>query len=109
MAGELLKPIYSSRSDDPSAGEAVERFVVALAERIDLLQDAEADGDIGQLMALIGGLVVEADAAGFDAFARVARALDAACSDDDPKLTRENLLELTEIAQRIRLGYKGSA
>jgi len=109
MAGEPLKPIYSSRRDDPSAGETVDRFVVDLAERIDLLQDAEAAGDVGQLMALIGGLTVAADAAGFDVFAAVARAIDAACSKDDPKLVRDKLLELTEIAQRIRLGHKGSA
>jgi hypothetical protein len=109
MPAELLKPIYSSRSDDPDLGEAVDRFVIGLAERIDLLQDAEADGDLAQLAGLASGLIVEADAAGFEALARTARALEAACSDDEPKAARKQLLGLTEIAQRIRLGHKGSA
>ena len=108
MPAELLKPIYSSRSDDPSVGEAVDRFVIGLAERIDLLQDAEADGDLAQLAVLASGLIVEADAIGFEAFARTARALEAACSDDEPEAARKQLLGLTEIAQRIRLGHKGA-
>jgi HPt (histidine-containing phosphotransfer) domain-containing protein len=109
MSAELLKPIYSSRCDDPAAGDAVDRFVVGLAERIDLLQDAEVDGDFARLAELAEGLVVEADSSGFGALAGVAQALESACRGDDPKAAREKLLELTEIAQRIRLGHKGAA
>jgi hypothetical protein len=108
MSAEPLKPIYSSRSEDSSAGDAVDRFVIRLAERIDALQDAEADGDLARLAALTGELIVEADAAGFEAFASTAAALEAACFGDEAKAARERLLDLTEIAQRIRLGHKGA-
>lgn len=109
MPAERLKPIYSSRSDDPSVDEVVDRFVVGLAERIDMLQDAEADGDLAQLAALAGELTRAADAAGFEALTSIAKALEAACSDDEPQSARKRLLGLTEIAQRVRLGYKGAA
>jgi hypothetical protein len=109
MPAEHLTPIYSSRSDDPHLGEVVDRFVIGLAEQIDLLQDAEANGDLAQLAALTGGLIVEAEAAGFETLAHTARALQAACSGDEPKAARKQLLGLTEMAQRIRLGHKGAA
>ncbi len=109
MPGEQLKPIYSSRSEDASVDDAVDRFVICLAERIDTLQDAEADGDLAQLAALTGELIVEADTAGFGAFASTAEALEAACFGDEAKAAHERLLDLTEIAQRIRLGHKGVA
>ena len=109
MPAERLKPIYSSRSDDPSVDEVVDRFVVGLAERIDMLQDAEADGDLAQLAALARGLIAAANEAGFEALAGIAKALEAACCDDEPQSARERLLGLTEIAQRIRLGYRGAA
>jgi len=109
MPQEHLKPIYSSRSEDASAGAAVDRFVIRLAERIDALQDAEADGDLAQLAALAGELIAEAAAAGFEAFASTGEALGAACGDGDAEDARERLLELTQIAQRIRLGHKGAA
>ena len=109
MSAEHLKPIYSSRSEDASVDEVVDRFVIRLAERIDALQDAEADGDFAQLAALTGELIVDAAAAGFEAFASTAEALESACGGDEAKAAHERLLDLTEIAQRIRLGHKGSA
>ncbi len=109
MPVEPLKPIYSSRSDDPSGGDAVDRFVIRLAERIDALQDAEADGDLAQLTALANELRVEADAAGFEALVSFAKTLESACLGDDAEAARELLLDLTEIAQRIRLGHRGAA
>jgi HPt (histidine-containing phosphotransfer) domain-containing protein len=107
MPAELLKPIYSSHSDDPSISTDVDRFVIGLAERIDRLQDAEATGEISQLTSLAGELIAAAEAAGFGALASVAASLEADCADGDSKDARERLLELTQIAQRVRLGYKG--
>jgi len=109
MCAELLKPIYSSRCDDPAFGEAVDEFVISLAEHIDMLQDAEADGDGARLAELTGRLVAEAEAAGFRTLARAAKDLDAACSNGAPEIARAKLLDLTLIAQRVRLGHKGSA
>ena len=108
MPAEHLKPIYSSRTEDPSVDGDVDRFVVHLAERIDLLQDAEADGNLAQLAARTSGLIAAAGAAGFEALAVATKALKAACTEDEAKAARERLIELTEIAQRIRLGHKGA-
>jgi len=109
MPEEPLKPIYSSHSEDSSDGDVVDRFVIRLAERIDGLQDAEADDDLAQLAALTRKLVAEAEQAGFGALVSFAKTLEAACLSDDGKAARERLLGLTEIAQRIRLGHKGAA
>jgi hypothetical protein len=103
-----MKPIYSTLGDDPSSGEAIDSFVVGLAERIDMLQDAEAGGDLAQLAGQASLLIVEAAEAGFAAFEKVGKELEAACFEKDGKAARQRLVELTELSQRIRLGYKGS-
>jgi HPt (histidine-containing phosphotransfer) domain-containing protein len=109
MPPDVLKPIYSSHSEDSSDDDVVDRFVIRLAERIDVLQDAEADGDLAQLAALANELMLEADEAGFEALVSFAKSLEAACLGDDAEAARERLLDLTEIAQRIRLGHRGAA
>jgi HPt (histidine-containing phosphotransfer) domain-containing protein len=109
MSALDMKPIYSSHSDDPTVGEAVDRFVIGLAECIDQLQDAEVDGDLCGLASLAAGLRAEADAAGYAALAGVSEALEVACIDENSEAAREKLIELTEIAQRVRLGHKGAA
>jgi HPt (histidine-containing phosphotransfer) domain-containing protein len=108
MSEESRKPIYSSRIDDPSDSDTIDRFVIRLAERIDVLQDAEADGDLAHLEALAGELLVEAREAGFEALVAFAETLEGACVGGDSEAARERLLELTEIAQRIRLGHRGA-
>jgi HPt (histidine-containing phosphotransfer) domain-containing protein len=109
MATDPPKPIYSTCGDDPDVGEALDHFVIGLAERIDILQDAEASGDFPQLASLAGQLAVDAEATGFGALASAAQALESACFGGDPKLARETTLDITEITQRIRLGHKGAA
>jgi HPt (histidine-containing phosphotransfer) domain-containing protein len=109
MTAERLKPIYSSRRDDSPDGDAVDRFVIQLGERIDELQDAETDGDLTLLAALASELTDEADAAGYDAFVRCAKLLEDACLAGDTEDARDRLLDLTEIAQRIRLGHRGAS
>jgi HPt (histidine-containing phosphotransfer) domain-containing protein len=108
MSAEPPKPIYSSRSDDPDAGESLELFLVGLAERIDVLQDAEASGDFRQLAALAGRLASDAENTGFGVLASAAHTLESACFGGDPKLAREATLDITDLAQRVRRGHKGS-
>jgi len=109
MSAERLKPIYSSRSEDSRDGDAIDRFVIHLGERIDELQDAEAEGDLTLLAALASELMAEADAAGYDSFVSYAKELEAACLGEDAEAAREQLLDLTEITQRIRLGHRGAS
>ena len=108
MTDETPKPIYSTCGDDPQVGEALERFVIGLAERIDVLQDAEIAGDFRDLAALAGQLACDAEAIGFGALAAAAHSLESACFSGDPSLARECTYDITDISHRIRLGHKGS-
>ncbi|MFQ5417050.1 MAG: hypothetical protein ACE5FL_08415 [Myxococcota bacterium] len=108
MADATLKPIFSSLEEDPEAGVAIDAFVVGLGERVDMLQDAEVEGDLRQLAALAGGVITEADKAGFAPLSDVAKRLESACFDGDAVMARACLCELTDAAQCVRLGHKGA-
>src|SRR4029450_7356844 len=58
-------PIHSHFEDDPSHADAIEAFVVALAERVDALQDNEAGGDWPRLLAGAEELARAARQAGY--------------------------------------------
>ncbi len=104
----MRNPIYSSRAEDPDLIERIEAFVIELAERVDELQDAEFKGDSAQLRGFAGSLANEADAIGFGSLAASARAVEGCAETDDPDEVREVLLDLTEIAKRIRMGHRGA-
>jgi hypothetical protein len=76
---ERIRPIFSSRADDPE-----------------------------QLAAFARDLGADAEALGYEALARVARAVEAAAREEKSDEAHENLLKLTEIAYRIRLGHRGA-
>ena len=101
-------PIRSSLADDPTAEESIERFVISLAERIDALQDAESRGELGRLAVQTRALVIDAEDRGFDALARGAEMLVERCREDDGDGAHKQLVELTAIAHRIRLGHSGA-
>ena len=103
------QPIYSTLAHDPDAGESIDAFVIAIAERIDLLQDTESKGELGQVRRLAHQLVVDAEATGFDSLSRCAAVVEACCLEDDAETVYKNLVELTRIARRVRLGHRGSA
>ncbi|MFP8880874.1 MAG: hypothetical protein VCE43_16260 [Myxococcota bacterium] len=101
-------PIYSSRAEDPDLIVSIEDFVIGLAERIDELQDAEFKGDSEQLQSFAISLAQEADALGFDLLAASAHAVEGCSGAFDGDEVREVLLDLTEIAKRIRRGHRGA-
>jgi hypothetical protein len=103
------QPILSSLADDPAEGEAIDAFVVGLAERVDALQDCEARGALAPLSESVVALAEDADKVGFDLLARVARCIGDACGANAADAARKGLVELTEIARRIRLGHRGAA
>jgi len=105
---ERLVPIYSTRDEDPEIREALEDFVVHLAERVDLLQDAESAGDLPQLRALADLLAEDAQEYGFAALSELATLVSRCCEEDKPENARTVLGEATEIARRIRLGHRGA-
>lgn len=102
-------PIYSSRADDPDLGERIDAFVLVLAERIDALQDAESRAELVQVATLARTLGCDAEAAGYDACARCAAEIETASLGGAAQETHGRLVELTEIATRIRLGHRGAA
>ena len=105
---EKIRPIFSSRADDPALAEAIDAFVIGLAERIDDLQDADGEVDLSRLAALARDLAADAEPAGYEPLARVARPVEAAARDEKPDEAHENLVKLTEIAYRIRMGHRGA-
>lgn len=104
----MRNPIYSSRADDPEFVESIEEFIIGLAERVDALQDAEFKGDYTQLESLSLDLARRADELGFGSLAASAGALEGCCGARDPEELREVLLDLTEIAKRVRMGHRGA-
>jgi hypothetical protein len=102
------RPIYSTRADDPTAEASIQAFVVTLAERIDALQDAQRCGELGRLAVQARALVLDADARGFESLARTAEMLVTRCREEDAEGALKELVELTGIARRIRLGHPGA-
>jgi len=105
---DRLTPIYSVHTEDPTKADAIDEFVIQLAERIDHLQDAESEGDMARLIELAESLTRDAENVGYADFIRVAQtALDAA-QDGKADEAHAALVELTDLSHRIRLGHRGS-
>jgi hypothetical protein len=101
-------PLYSRLIDDPSSWDAIDEFVVGVAERVDHLQDADSRGDFVELDRLASELARDAREAGFDLLADVARAVQAACRDGSKKPAHDGVVAVTDLACRIRLGHRGA-
>jgi HPt (histidine-containing phosphotransfer) domain-containing protein len=104
----MTKPILSSRSDEPEVTEAIEAFIVGLAERVDELQDAEFKGDLQDLAILAHKLGTIANELGFELLAASASDLERCCLKDGVDQVRDTLIDLTEIAKRVRMGHRGA-
>jgi hypothetical protein len=102
-------PIFSTSEDDPAQTQTINRFVVTLAEKVDRLQDAELEGDFGQLSTLATQLGECAQALGYLPMAQVASTVVRACREEKLEDARVAMLELTDTSSRIRRGHRGSA
>ena len=101
-------PIYSTLASDPTTADALDAFVLALAERVDDLQDLDAGSDMKELAPAAAQLGVDATKVGFDPLASTADAVEQACREGSRNDVHKGLVELTEIARRIRLGHRGA-
>jgi hypothetical protein len=101
-------PIRSRLAGDPSVGDAIDAFVVGLAERVDALQDCEARGALRELSRSAGELGSDAAEVGFDGLSGAACSIQQVCGHGVAEDARKALEELTEIARRIRLGHRGA-
>ena len=103
------KPIYSFHEDEPELQEAINGFVIALAERLDTLQDLHSIGDLAHLGESCRELANEAERLGYPLLASVARATVEACQDGKAAASEEGLIEMTELTQRVRQAHRGAA
>lgn len=102
-------PICSEFEDDPAIRERIDEFVVGIGERVDALQDSHTTGDPRHLAELVRSLAAQAGELGFAPLAESARRVAEHCENRDLKQAEEELLALTEISVRIRLGHRGAA
>jgi hypothetical protein len=103
------RPIVSTRAEDPDFDERIDRFVIGLGEQVDGFQDAESAGDRSALEALAAGLERDALALGYPPLAEAARRVALACSDPAGEALRKSVVDLTEVAQRVRRGHRSAA
>ena len=102
-------PILSRLAEDSSVGDAIDAFVVNLAERVDALQDCELRGALSELSERAAALGAEAAEVGFDTLSDTTCSIREACGRDAAADARKAVEELTEMARRIRLGHRGAA
>jgi hypothetical protein len=108
MDGSKL-PIYSKYEDDPHLQDEISDFVIALAELVDSLQDAQSVSDYEQLEMLSGDLATQSSHLGYLELSEAAEQVSGACKDRDGEIAQECMMELTEVSRRIRLGHRGAA
>ena len=109
MPEDTPKPIMSTRETDPSAQEAIDQFVVTLAEQVDALQDADLEGDLDLLGDLARKLAERAEDLGYAPLVAIATVVSDACRDQKIEDAVGAMVDLTQISTRIRKGHRGSA
>jgi hypothetical protein len=107
--GARVPPLYSALEDDPGQHEAIDRFVVELGQHVDQLQDLEALNRLPELGSLARELAERAGRTGYALLADAARQAAEAAAEGKREATHDALVELTELARRVRLGHRGAA
>ncbi|MEM7412895.1 MAG: hypothetical protein AAF430_21865 [Myxococcota bacterium] len=101
-------PIHSCYDDDPEHTEAIDGFVLALAERVDELQDLEAGGDFRSLEQRAAHLATDAERCGYLPLRRSAEEVGTAAQERNGEIAHKALVELTDVARRVRQGHRGA-
>jgi hypothetical protein len=106
---ERKAPIRSTQEDIPELAEEIDRFVIGLAERIDSIQDAELVESFSQVALLSRQLSTDADRLGYPGMAQNAKSVAMAAEDGKTDSLQDLVIELTDLAQRVRRGHRGAA
>jgi hypothetical protein len=88
--------------------DAIDRFVLALAEAVDALQDAYSASDCTRLDRLARDLATDAEFLGYAPLAQLAEDVASCAVREKQEEARVVLEDLTGIAQRIRMGHRGA-
>jgi hypothetical protein len=109
MPEDISPPIFSTREDDPTASEAIDQFIVTLAEQVDALQDADLEGDLKGLGTLATELAERSEDLGYAPLVAVARAVADACRDHKLEDAMAAMVDLTQVSCCIRKGHRGAS
>lgn len=109
MAPQSTPAIISALAAHPDYEERLQSFVLALGERIDACQDAEAAARFPELHQLTEALARDAKTLGYAPLERAALRVGAACDEGTPESVRKATEELTFTASRVRQGHRGGA
>jgi hypothetical protein len=99
-------PIYSLLVDDEGLAR-LDAFVVALGERIDSIQESEQLGQPEETAKRAADLAADAVTMGLPPLGEAAQRVVASCLAADAERLHEAVVELTEVATRVRLGHRG--
>ncbi len=102
-------PMRSTQEDVAELAEDIDRFVIVLAERVDAIQDAELANCAGEIASLSRQLSSDAERVGYPAMAQTAKSTAMAAEDGKIEAMQEQIIEMTDLAQRIRRGHRGGA
>lgn len=103
------KAVYSEFERDHTLDEAIGKFVLSLAARIDRMQDLQIRGDLGELKVHALELSLLARKMGYPLLANLCQKLLDSCVFEHHPRVLDTLIELTRLAHRVRLGHRGAA
>lgn len=101
-------PIYSTLEESPEHRDAIDEFVIGLAERVDVLQDVECEHDLERLGVLARELAELSRSVGYPPLAEAAERICRACEEDKSDAAEQALVEVTALSQQVRLGHRGA-
>jgi len=100
-------PIRALLFDDESLVR-LDGFVVALGESIDAIQDSEHAGQLEETAKRAADLAREAASLGLPPLATAALRVVASCRGTDAARAHADIVELTDVVRRVRLGHRGA-
>ena len=106
---EHKPPIRSTQEDVAELAEDLDRFVIALAERVDAIQDAELAASWPDVASLARTLANDAERLGYPGMALCARSVAMTAEDAKTDELQDAIVDLTDLSQRIRRGHRGAA
>jgi hypothetical protein len=106
---ERKPPIRSTQEDVAELAEELDRFVIALAERIDSIQDAELANCWSDVASLARTLANDAERLGYPGMSQNAKSVAMAAEDAKAEVLQDAIVDVTELGQRIRRGHRGAA